>query len=188
MEALRLREQQATLNNASEPTTVLLERAAKIPPGVMDQGTMYRSPAAFRTGPVPAAATSRAAFEPIFNEDAAAVTSSPQKAPVAALPAVASSLPAAAPAAVGYLEETPEVKAARAAFLQAYKAALAVQPTPGTSATTAAPAVAAAATGAVGLATAGRLSAAAPSFNTAYARAGGLPFSGAPSPYLPYLG
>jgi hypothetical protein len=203
MEALRLREQQATLSNASsEPTTALLERTApkKIPPGVMDQGTMYRSPAAFRAGPAPApdltpSPTSRAAFEPIFNEDTAAA---------AAKPSVASSLPpvpvaAAQPSertsvtsAPGYLDETPEVKAARAAFLEAYKAALAVQQTPASTSTTVAPA-GRAATGAVapaGRAATGavapaitRLSAASPSYN-AYAAAG----LGGASPYFPYLG
>ena len=173
MEALRLRELETALAaSTNKPTAELLQLAANVPPGIMDQGTMYRSPAAYRTAPVTTnstAATSRTAFEPIFNEDVVVVQ-----------PASTAVVPQPTPAPVSYQEESPEVKAARAAFLKAFEAALArAAPT-----TTAAPRVLAAslAAGAVGPAAVRTPSA--PSFGAPYAPVG-LPLGGG---YLNFLG
>jgi hypothetical protein len=179
-EAIRLREFQDALAAARQPSVELMTTVPSVPPGVVDQGTMFRSPAAYRSlatdKAAAAPAASRSAFEPLFLEDtverttvpavgspavsqiqklaaaaaptaAAAVkaVAAPAAAPKAAAAAKAAAAPAAiaaaaaaAPAAANFLEDTPEVKAAKASFHLAFERALAVARAPPT--TTPAPA------------------------------------------------
>ncbi len=197
-EAIRLREFQDALAAARQPSVELMTTVPSVPPGVVDQGTMFRSPAAYRSLATDKAAASRSAFEPLFLEDtverttvpvaaAAAVGSSAvsqiQKQAAAAAPTAAAAAKAvaaptaiagkgvaasaaaapkaaaaakavAAPAAVAaaapkatagaakaaagpaaaanFLEDTPEVKAAKASFHLAFERALAVARAPPT--------------------------------------------------------
>ncbi len=184
-EAIRLREFQDALAAARQPSVELMTTMPSVPPGVVDQGTMFRSPAAYRSlatdRAAAAPAASRSAFEPLFLEDtverttvpvAAAAVGSPavsqiQKlaaaaaptaaaavkavaAPAAAAPAAATPKAVAAPAAApkaaaaaqpataaaataNFLEDTPEVKAAKASFHLAFERALAVARAPPTT-------------------------------------------------------
>jgi hypothetical protein len=172
-EAIRLREFQDTLAAARQPSVELMTTVPSVPPGVVDQGTMFRSPAAYRslaTDKAAAAppAASRSAFEPLFLEDtverttvpaaaapavsqkqaaaaapiaaaatkavAAAAAAAPAAAAAAAPKAAAAAKATAAPAAAAnYLEDTPEVKAAKASFHLAFERALAVARAPPTT-------------------------------------------------------
>ncbi len=176
-EAIRLREFQDALAAARQPSVELMTTVPSVPPGVVDQGTMFRSPAAYRSlatdKAAAAPAASRSAFEPLFLEDtverttvpvaaAPAVSQIKKQAAAAAAPTAAAAAKAAAPpaaaiataaapkaaaasqavaapaAAANFLEDTPEVKAAKASFHLAFERALAVARAPPT--TTPAPA------------------------------------------------
>ncbi len=176
-EAIRLREYQDALAAARQPSVELMTTVPSVPPGVVDQGTMFRSPAAYRSlatdKAAAAPAASRSAFEPLFLEDTverttvpaavgspavsqiqkqaaaaaptaaaavkavaapAAAAAAPAAAPKAAAAAKAAAAPSAADApAANFLEDTPEVKAAKASFHLAFERALAVARAPPTT-------------------------------------------------------
>ncbi len=164
-EAIRLREFQDALAAARQPSVELMTTVPSVPPGVVDQGTMFRSPAAYRSlatdKAAAAPAASRSAFEPLFLEDtverttvpaaaapavsqiqkqaaaapAAAAAAKAVAAPAAAAPkaAAAAKAVAASAAAANFLEDTPEVKAAKASFHLAFERALAVARAPPTT-------------------------------------------------------
>jgi hypothetical protein len=174
-EAIRLREFQDALAAARQPSVELMTTVPSVPPGVVDQGTMFRSPAAYRSlatdkAAAAAPAASRSAFEPLFLEDtvertpvpavgspavsklaaaaaaptdaaaakavaAPAAVAAAAAAPAAAAPkaAAAAAAPTAAAPAANFLEDTPEVKAAKASFHLAFERALAVARAPPTT-------------------------------------------------------
>jgi hypothetical protein len=182
-EAIRLREFQDALAAARQPSVELMTTVPSVPPGVVDQGTMFRSPAAYRSlatdKAAAAPAASRSAFEPLFLEDtvertpvpavgspavsklaaaaaaptdaaaakavaapaavaaaaAAPAAAAPKAAAAAAAPkaAAAAAAPTAAAPAANFLEDTPEVKAAKASFHLAFERALAVARAPPTT-------------------------------------------------------